>query len=296
MKSDLRRINTQVQDLKKEGEFKKAEVLLEKVIKNHPSNIYIVNNLMEVCLNTRFDRSMGLFKKAINLGIADEFTYTIMINHFIRKDDSFSIDFYFRKAHANDKANCLMYNDVLQYYIDKGNVEDVLDLFDKIKNKLNSYSYLKVLSLLYKNEMYEKGMEYLNNISEEIKDVIEIKINKIEFNRKLKNYEESLNLITSINLSEVSLEVNTQIKTLEAYCLKDMGYVDKANELFVKLIKLTREEDPSYIRIICGYVFCKMYSPLEVDTLKKVLSDALNYERGNKFDVECALNYLNSQL
>ena len=71
---------------------------------------------MEICLDTRFDRSVGLLNTAIKLGVADTITYSIMLDRFIEKEDSLNVNYFFKKCIMNGKEDICICNNVLKFY------------------------------------------------------------------------------------------------------------------------------------------------------------------------------------
>lgn len=284
----------QITKLKKNNNFKQVEILLEKEMKKHPTNIYIINSLIEVCLDKRFDRSLGLFNNAIKIGIADTITYSLILNKYIEKNDNLNVNYYFNKCVFNSKEDSRICNNVLMFFLDNEDYDKANELYSKtIKTKKdNAYTHSIMLSKLYKREKYIEGNEILFLLPDFYKEDILIKTNEIEFNRKLKNYDYCLDLISKINLERLSEDNKIQLKTIKAYCLKDMGNTVQASLEFKNLFIKTDSENESYVRIVCGYVFCDLFSLHEVRNLKSILEKALQQNKGNFIDVNNALKIL----
>jgi len=286
---------TEITELKKKNQFKKAEVLLEEKLKEHPKNIFLINSLMEICLDTRFDRSVGLLNTAIKLGVADTITYSIMLNKFIEKEDFLNVDYFFKKCITNSKEDTCICNNMLKFYLKSNDFENAGNVFTHLisTNKVSEITYSIILSNYYTNKMYLEGLRLISNIPSHIKKNYFLKTHEIEFNRKLKNYDLCLDLISN-NLKDKNISHNdaTTLQTIKAYCLKEMGHKQKAIELFRELLKNINEDNPSYVRIICGLIYCGDVKIHERALFNRILVDAQKENKGNSSDVTEALKKL----
>src|SRR5690606_17107273 len=114
----------EITGLKRKGKIEEAKRLLENRINDFPNNIFFINTLIELNLDTRFDRCVGLFNKAVKLGVADTITYSLMIDNFIAKKDILNAEYFFRKCDANGKANIFICNNMLNFYFKMGFSEE----------------------------------------------------------------------------------------------------------------------------------------------------------------------------
>lgn len=288
----------EITELKKKEQFRKAELLLEEKLKKYPRNIFLINSLIEVCLDTRFDRSVGLLNTAIKLGIADSVTYTIMLKKYMEMNDTVSVQHFFNKCNTYNKADTLLCNDIIHFYMKNQMFDDAKSLYEKLvkNNTANSHTYGIMLTQLYKYERYIDGLEILYYMPPQYKDDFVVTVTEIELNRKMKNYEICLDLISKINLGKINDERKTTIKTIKAYCLKDMGKINDAYNLFHELYINTNPEDACYIRIVCGYVFCECIKSHEIKKLKEILTHAKQQNKGNTHDVNQALKLIEEKL
>lgn len=295
MDSNIKLFVTEITELKKKNQFKKAEFLLEEKLKEHPRNIFLINSLMEICLDTRFDRSVGLLNKAIKLGVADTITYSIMLDRFIEKEDSLNVNYFFKKCIMNGKEDICICNNVLKFYLKSNDLENAGEMFTRLlsKNKANEITYSIILNNYYVNKMYLEGLRLISNLPSHIKKNEFIKIHEIEFNRKLKNYDLCLDLISN-NLKDKNISHNdaTTLQTIKAYCLKEIGYKQRAIELLRNLLKNINENNPSYVRIICGLIYCGDVKIHERALFNRILVDAQKENKGNSSDVTEALKKL----
>lgn len=285
----------EITELKRKGKIEQAKLLLEKRINEFPNNIFFINGLIELNVDTRFDRCVGLLNKAVKLGVADTITYSLMLDKFIEKKDILNIEYYFRKCVANGKEDTIICNNMLNFYFKTGSLKQGEFIFEKLINneKANEITYAIMLNHLYISEKYLEGLKLISKTPEKFKEYILLKIHEIEFNRKLKNYDLCFNLISQcLEIPDLKYDFTVNLETIKAYCLKDTGEKEKAIELFRQLFKNNGEDSASYIRIICGLVFCEGVRPYEYILFNNILRDAEKENKGNYLDVIDAIKIL----
>jgi len=186
---------------------------------------------------------------------------------------------------------------MLNFYFKTGNIDKAEPIFEKLikTNRENEITYAIKLNQLYKAEKYNEGLKLISTIPPKYNDIILLRIHEIEFNRKLKNYNLCFDLISKcLETKDLVENYTTNLETIRAYCLKDSGETDKAIELFRQLIKNNDETCVSYVRIVCGLVYCNGVRPYEYILFNSILKEAEKENKGNYLDVIEALKKLNS--
>jgi len=326
---DAKEYSFRAKQLRKERKFREAQELLEKGLKEYPRDIFIISNLISVYGKHQFNKAKDLFDMAVKLNIATEFTYCSMLNIYVQKREIHSAKLLFDNMEKKGLLDDVSYSTILNLYVQNKDISSAKQLFDKmekigllnevsystmlnlyVQNKdiysakllfdkmeklrlLNEVSYGTMLQLYYVTEKYVEGLDFLSKFPTKYKNDLILNIYEIEFNRKLKNYDLCLELISNVS-KNFNLKDNGKVglQTIRAYCFKEMGRTNDAVSLLRNLLKTTKEDCPSYIRIVCGLVFCDNVKPHEVQQFTNVLMKAKMSETGNDVDVEKALKII----
>lgn len=285
-------------ELKKQGKTDKAIKLLEKGLKEFDRNIFIINGLIELYEPFRFDHAKGLFNTAVKRGIADKVSYSLMIRHYIKENDLFNTRFLYSKSEMYYKADSSVRIDVLNYYLKNEYLIEAKQLYEDLckENKANIVIHKFWLNHLYEKKRFSEGLEIINSIPEEEKDIL-LSIIKIEMNRKLKNYDYAMDLISKLFMkNKLEKKNETLLITIRAYCIKEKGEIEKAGTIFRNTFNKINEEDPNYIRVLCGMIFCHNVKDNEVEMFSNILMKAQRKNKGEPHDVSDALDLLNKKI
>lgn len=285
-------------ELKKQGKFNKAIKLLEEGFKKYNRNTYIINGLIELYEPYRFDQAKGLFNKAVNMGVADTISYSLMIKHYIKENDLFNVRYLYGKSEMFNKSDNFTRADVLNFYLKNDYLIEAKQLYNELnkKNKVDIVVHNIWLHHLYKEKRYSEGLDIIKTIPGEKRDVA-LSITEIEINRKLKNYDYSLDLISNLFMKEkFDEEKEILLRTIRGYCLKDKGEIEKAGTIFRNIFKRINEESSNYIRVLCGMIFCYNVKENEVEMFSNILMKAQKEKKGNEHEVSEALDLLNTKI
>ena len=285
-------------ELKKQGKFNKAIKILEKGLKIYNRNIFIINGLIELYEPFRFDQAKGLFNKAVNMGVADTISYSLMIKHYIKENDLFNVRYLYGKSERFNKSDNFTRADVLNFYLKNNYFIEAKQLYNELnkKNKADIVVHNIWLHHLYREKRYLEGLDIIDSIPKEKRDFI-LTITEIEINRKLKNYDYSLDLISNLFMKEkFDEEKEIQLRTIRGYCLKEKGELEKAGTIFRNIFQKINEENPNYIRVLCGMVFCYNVRENEVEMFSNILMKAQRENKGNEHDVSEALDLLDTKI
>lgn len=317
-------------NLRKDGKFKEAETVLLDGIENHPNNIFLINNLILTYGKYKYDKAIEWFNYAINNDIEDIITCNIMLNIFGQKKkrevgeelfryiksefkhEDLSVTYstmlnlyvYLNDREASEKLfhemetlemnNYITHNSMLKLYVKLHDYEKSESFFSETVKKglANSHTYSTIIQVYYLLNEYKKGLELIQKVPYHFKDSV-ILTHEIEFNRRLKLYDNCLLLIDKVlEFKNLRPENRTTIKINQAFCFKSLNQMDKAKEIFRELYNGMRENDPSYIRVLTGIIFCGDTKQSEVIKFTQELMKADREKKGRAHAVIEALKIL----
>jgi hypothetical protein len=197
-----------------------------------------------------------------------------------------------------NKSDKFIRADVLNFYFKNDYLIEAEQLYKELneKNKTNIVIHNIWLHYLYREKRYLEGLNIINSIPKEERDFV-LTITEIEINRKLKNYDYSLDLISKILIKgNRSSDEEIHLRTIRGYCLKEKGELEKAGNIFRNIFKKINEENPNYIRVLCGMIFCHNVTENEVEMFSNILMKSQRENKGNEHDVSEALDLLNKKV
>lgn len=316
--------------LREEGKYREAELLLEEGFEKYPKDIYIINNLIQTYGKYKTNKAIELFNYAIDLDIDDIITSNIMLKIFAEKKDKENAEDIYNYILENFKSENLAitlssmltlytnlrdkekgdeifelikkkgyedyysYNNMLNFYVKLGEYKKAENFFNETiqKGHSNSRTYSTIINMYFNLKEYEKALNVIKKVPYHFKDVT-ILTHEIELNRRLRNYYECLNLIEDLlKYDNLKFSNRISIEINQAYCYKQLKDLEKAKKIFREVYNKINERDPSYIRVITGIIFCGDVKENEINKFSYELGKADRERKGRGHAVKEALRLL----
>jgi pentatricopeptide repeat protein len=316
--------------LREEGKYREAELLLEEGFEKYPKDIYIINNLIQTYGKYKTNKAIEIFNYAIDSGLDDIVTSNIMLKIFTEKKDKQNCDDVFKYILENFPSENLSitfssmlnlytkfkdrekgeeifelikkkgyedhisYNNMLHLYVKIGDYKKAENFFNETiqKGYSNSRTYSTIINMYFNTKEYEKALNVITKVPYHFKDV-PILVHEVELNRRLRNYYKCLNLIEDLlKFDNLKFSNKISIKINQAYCYKQLKDLEKAKKVFRDVYNEIKEYDPSYIRVITGLVFCNDVRENEISKFTYDLMKADKERKGRGHAVKEALRIL----
>lgn len=316
--------------LRRNRKFREAEEILLEGIELYPDNIFIINNLILNYGKYKYDKAIEWFNYAMDKNIEDivtcntllnifaqlnrremgedlfqyiknEFkyedlsvTYSTMLNLYVNLKEREKSEKLFDEMEKLGMNSHITYNNMLKLYVKLNDYKKSESFFTETVKKglANSYTYSTIIQMYYAYKEYQKGLELIQKVPYHFKDAI-ILTHEIEFNRRLRLYDNCLLLIDKVlEFKNLRPENRITVKINQAFCYKSLNQIDKAKEIFREVYRGIREDDPSYIRVVTGIVFCGDVKQSEVNKFTNDLMKADRQKKGRNHAVIEAIKIL----
>ncbi len=245
------------------GHLRKALPILIKGFENYPTPAIASSLITTYGKLGNVSEAEKVFLQA-NKFMKVEYIYRSIVNVFLCNNDLIKSLYYFRE------------------YVEAG-----YEPLEKI--------FLKLLDLHYKDGKFR----HIEVITEEFKGIYNsdrVLLLKAEVYRKQKRYFDSMNIINYLidNCKNDGIIINT--KCCKAYCYIITNQMYKAvyelRELYYSLPK----DHSIFCRTICGIIFTGLFTEKEALDIHKHLINAQNYGVGKEYDVNVALETIESSI